>query len=197
VEAVWPPNGTRLQRGSDDATVRRWTQQWLKRPLIELTFDRPMAEAELDAPDPWLRVWRLTNRDEHKVDAERLELARVPEGDVDPVLHEPGTVAQWTPKVEERERPSRWLIQVRAEDPDSPIHEAGPPGQLLDADFRGTGLTADALEALWNGPGAMPVPDAFWDDLPGTDSLEGPRHSGDGSSGGRLQSWFAFEGENA
>jgi hypothetical protein len=57
--AMWPPNGSdvRLTSAALDASG---VKLWLKRPFVDLTFDRDMVMAELQAdpalPDAWLRA---------------------------------------------------------------------------------------------------------------------------------------------
>jgi len=190
IEAIWPPNGQDLDIQSE-GIAQEWAHRWMAEPVIELTFDRPMTPAELDDPDPWLRAWRIVERDDGIFDAERVKLARIPDADVSRILDEPGSVAQWRPGLDDQARRARWVVQVRAEDPASPVHADGAGGPLLDPDFAGTGLTAQHRQLLWDGKAHIPVPADLAQQVPGGASLEGAAHSGDGTPGGRFHTWFA------
>jgi len=56
VNAMWPPNAKRLS-ATEPPPAGEWLGTWRKVPRVELTFDRPMNAAQLNAPAPWLRVF--------------------------------------------------------------------------------------------------------------------------------------------
>jgi hypothetical protein len=55
VSAIWPTNAGDLSKKGRQPTPDY--QLWQKEPRIEVTFDRPMQDAEVDAPGEWLRLF--------------------------------------------------------------------------------------------------------------------------------------------
>lgn len=189
VEQVWPPNGAVLGTEDDDDRLRHWDEQWRARPRIEIAFDREMDAAELASPDSWLRLWRIHRGDDGDFTRERMELVLLEPGEVESITTDPGWRAAWGFVVEEPQKPARWLLQIRASEPEAPIHEAGAPHLLLDPDFNGTQLPIERLREIFEDPGlGLNLQD--WKALSGGGSLDGPAHSGDGSGGGELNLWF-------
>lgn len=193
VEAIWPPNGARISREDDDDD-RRLFGNWARRPRIELVFDREMNADEIKDPDRWLRVWRVRRFGQNEIEAERVKPLPMKPDDVAAALQEQGWRAVWALELEDAMAPSRWLVQVRAGDPDHPIHEAAAAGQLLDPDFEGTKLPGERLDEIWDEDPPQWSEDD-WQSLPGGGSLEGAAHSGDLTAGGLLSSWFEVETE--
>jgi hypothetical protein len=191
VEAIWPPNGGLIPVAPDTDLQKRWKEQWREQPRIEITFDREMNQAEIEDPEPWLRVWRIRRFAENEIEAKRIVTFFIQPGDVEPMLEEEGWKARWGLEHDVDFENSRWLVQVRARDPEHPIHEAAAAGQLLDPDFKATKFTNNRLEEIWSEDPPQ-WSEADWDSLPGTGSLEGTPHSGDGTAGGALNSWFAI-----
>jgi hypothetical protein len=189
VEAIWPPNGARLAPvGAHPAQLD--FRRWLARPRIELVFEREMQPAQLDQHEDWLRVWRVVPQgDREPVRVERMQLALIPPAEHEPLVDEPGARAQWEVEVDGRESPARYVVQVRAQDGVHEIRADADPKDLLDPDFDGTRLDAEQLDRLWDTE-ADELPHDVWEALEGTGSLEGHPHSGDGTAGGRLHSWF-------
>lgn len=194
IEAVWPPNGVRLDPRDEDRRARSRAQQWFKLPRVEIVFDREMDAGEIKEPDPWLRIWRVRRFGENEIEAKRMALSFLEPGEVEDQLEEEGWTARWSIGLEPDDDDGgsgriRWLLQARAADPESPIHEAGGAGALLDPDFEGTALSAERLKEIWeeDSPSLL---EEDWDALSGTDSLEGPPRSGDGTAGGALSHWF-------
>ncbi len=145
-----------------------------------------MDPADLADPRPWLRAWRIQNRFDETFEIGRIGLVG---GELidDPVL---GT---GEPTYRYRFEPldggfirARFLVQMVAENDN--ITNDDPSPLLLDAEFRGTRLNQDALRRIWEIEGTDSLSRQLWDRI--TDSGETLPQSGDGTEGGRFNSWF-------
>lgn len=186
VRMIWPNNGVSLST-AQPAPVRDWFKAFRTAPSIEITFDRKMRQAELNAPDPWLRMVAITLRDQRVFVAMRVLLAYA--GTVAaPTLGVSGVTERYRCEVPGAlfREPTRFLVQIDSRA--GQIVEAGPPGLELDAEFAGTQLTAVKLDELWKITGQEPSDQATFDALKsGAATLP---QSGDGTPGGRFHSWF-------
>jgi hypothetical protein len=168
--------------------------------VLAVTFDRAMDETRLQQPDPWLRAWILRPpNDDGDVAINRipLELARttdqpflglsgftavfrIPGGSGGPVTHLPSHLPPGD------DAGLRVLVQIRADDATTgPVDRSTPTGQLLDAEFAGSGLTGPTLDKIW--PATTTTVRDIWNSIPGG---TGQLPSGDGAEGGRLHSFF-------
>jgi hypothetical protein len=146
-----------------------------------------MRQAQLAAPEPWVRMVAVIGRDGRQFSAMRIGLFDA--GAVAaPILGVSGVTQRYrceVPGALLRER-VRFLVQIDSRNGE--IVEAGPPGLELDAEFAGTQLTQAQLDTLWQLSGQAPSDQATFDALKsGTATLP---QSGDGTPGGRFHSWF-------
>jgi hypothetical protein len=159
-------------------------QRWLRQPRIELLFDRRMNEADLNNSFEWLRVWQITmENDEVMVRPVGVQLMGI-----DPTEAGFLTVYGLTPRDTVNEV-TRYLIQIRAEGGN--IRDTN--GQLLDAEFRGTALTRELWEAIWEIDGERlfdlePELSQVWNAFVDTGATL--PQSGNNAEGGRFHSWF-------
>jgi hypothetical protein len=186
VRVIWPPNGAILARNRP-SPEREWVDLFRREPAIEITFDRKMRQAQLAAPEPWVRMVAVIGRDGRQFSAMRIGLFDA--GAVAaPILGVSGVTQRYrceVPGALLRER-VRFLVQIDSRNGE--IVEAGPPGLELDAEFAGTQLTQAQLDTLWQLSGQAPSDQATFDALKsGTATLP---QSGDGTPGGRFHSWF-------
>jgi hypothetical protein len=178
VKAIWVPNATVLSPNAGDP-VTGWLERFREQPHIELTFDRELDAADLDAPDAWLRVWQLLQGEEG-VELRKLELK--PLEFVAPILGVDGITVAYGFEVDPFT--GRFLVQIRAAR-NAIVDRSSPPLQL-DADFGGTNLELGVLNEIWNGKATSLDADA-WDAFIDTGET---LPSGDGTAGGRFHSWF-------
>lgn len=185
VNAIWPPNAASLTPQGDDE-LARWFRQWLEAPRLEVTFDREMEEANLQEADPWLRLWQLRSFGQNEIRVRRLplELAAITD---ESVLEEEGITAVYRILVDDIGEliNCRFLVQMRSRD--GAIVDTSRPPQQLDAEFRGTRLTAAQLNEIWDTEEQM-MRQTIWDRLVDTGATL--PHSGDGVEGGDFHSWF-------
>jgi hypothetical protein len=217
INAVWPPPRIVLTRDSD--TVRFY-ELLLKLNCIQLVFDRGMKAAQLDAPDPWLRLFgvfgirnqyrvvRLGLRHATGAEATMLQNALpgfapgVPEffvSDKDQagaVMTSMRTLLQNYAALESPEG-IRFVILVDADTATRNIVDQMTPAHLLDADYQSSTLQQGTpgptlWEEVWKVPfGAMPVfGQNLWDSL--TTPVNDVLPSGNTTEGGRFDSWFGF-----
>jgi hypothetical protein len=201
INAIWPKNKGELRLVSGNANPE-WNQ-WKKEARLEVTFDRVMKAAEVQAPDDWLRLFAVYSLGQNEIRVVRMKLAynRL---EPNPQIPGPGSTAvyrvdkkQITKVDQEASRPThgtkaeiKFLVQIRSGG-GSQIHDASPPGDLLDADFAGTGLNSAQLDDVWTVPIGTPKTygQALWDDL----VLDGGQlPSGNGTAGGRFHSFFTY-----
>lgn len=159
-------------------------QRWLRQPRIEIIFDRRMNEADLNNTFEWLRVWQIRlENNEVMVRSIGVQLIGV-----DPTEEGFLTVYELTP-TDALSGVTRYLIQIRAEGTN--IRDTN--GQLLDAEFRGTALTRELWEAIWEVDGEWlfdmePELSQIWNAFVDTGATL--PQSGDNAEGGRFHSWF-------
>jgi hypothetical protein len=185
-----------------------------KTGIVAVTFDRAMADADLQDPDPWLRAWGVVPGeagDDETVVRVPLVFERslgsaldggtgftaiyghkLTGGGADSAMEigrralgRAGRSGAAAGGATAGGATARVLTQIRAADAASgPVERAGP--QLLDADFAGTGAPDDLLDKVWAITATSTVA-GLWDALPGG---AGSLPSGDGTEGGRLHSYF-------
>lgn len=189
VMRLWPGDGSVI-----DALPDQERQHWLKAPRIELAFERPIADAILDAPDDWLRAWSIV-RSPDGVLARRIALTRESGGE-SPILDPVGGEEVARYRLDQEYRPelqsARVLVQLRPGDTGAPVVVDGStPPLLLDGEHRGTGLDQATLDGLWTTIETTGTLDAdAWDAL--LTGAPPPLPSGDGAPGGHLDAAFAF-----
>jgi hypothetical protein len=185
VRMIWPSNGVSLS-DAQPSPVRDWYNAFRRAPSIEITFDRKMRQAQLNNPDPWLRMVAVAERDQ-RFTATRILMAYAGTEPA-PTLGVSGVTERYRLEVpgELFRQRTRYLVQIDSKS--GVIIEAGPPGLELDADFAGTMLDPTRLKDLWQLTGQVPSDQVTFDALKsGVATLP---QSGDGTAGGRFHSWF-------
>ncbi len=152
--AVSPEGGTELDDQRDPVA---W-KLFLGEPHLELTVSRALAQAAVDNPREWLRLWHGN--------ADGLSLFAVQELEI-----APGAGTDLTDGVVRYRfpfKPPDWfsrdtlVVQLRSTPPvaaESPVGRDDPE-VLLDADFAGTSLSSQDLFRLWSGdlfPNGLPA----------------------------------------
>ncbi len=89
VRALWPTSSVALSAASPDPIVRQWLTTFLASPRFEITFNHKMLEAQLQKPDPWLRVFVLRRLAENQVDVLRMPITYAGPAAL-PILGQPG-----------------------------------------------------------------------------------------------------------
>jgi hypothetical protein len=191
VRAIWPRNGIKLG-ANEPAPAQQWFLEWQRGPRIQLTFDRKMNAVQLNAPDPWLRVYAFIQQSSNLAVSQpplvrRILLSHIgPTGS--PLIGISGVTEEYALEIPTalRRTDTRYLVQINAQSGN--IVEAGPPGLLLDAEFDGTKLKLTQLDKIW------PVDDATATDMNTFSALASGSQtlpqSGNGIPGGRFHSWF-------
>jgi hypothetical protein len=144
--AVWPEGASEL--GVDGQDLENWTI-FLAEPQLRIIVSRALAQAAIDSPHEWLRLWHGS------ADAPRVygieELALSPGTAID--------LPDGTVRYSFRIQAHDWLprdtlvVQLRSTPPvaaESPLGR-DDPAVLLDADFAGTSLRSQELFQLWSG----------------------------------------------
>ena len=138
--------------------------------------------------DPWLRLWRLRSFGQNEIEVARLTVSHAGPTDT-PLLGEAGFTHLYRIDGDDLFG-ARYLVQIRAEG-DTIVNTADPP-QLLDADFRGARLPEDDLDLLWEIDDTRfldpAIAQAVWNRFVATGEVL--PQSGDGTAGGRFNSWF-------
>lgn len=112
---------------------------------ITIQFDRAMEVSHLEAPDEWLRLWRIRPTNLGSTPSWDLSRSRIEYRPTDgqTAIYLIGT---------ELEPGDLGLIQIRAAEGPAVgglISDTSTPPQLLDAELAGTGLTDVELEGIW------------------------------------------------
>ncbi len=194
VRALWPPEAQILSTTSNDPLVVRWLREWIRRPRIEVTFNRTMNPPDLAEPDPWLRVFLVRSFGQNEIVVERLPI-RYAGITATPMLGSvPGPCEVYDltlPNLSSGGLSGARVLVLMVAQPNK-ITDTSTPPQLLDAEFAGTRLPAGAFDKIWQlgFAGPQSFEQAVWDSLVDT----GARlpQSGDGVQGGRFDSWFGF-----
>jgi hypothetical protein len=184
VEVLFPPNGFSIR--PDDNGVG---EDFFKTPRLEISFDRKMDEGGLQDPDPWLRFWAVTPLERGALDSpvavHRIKLGFT--GVQDPPAA-PGlfTVVYRLEQHPIEFFPGKYLVQMRSE---GGLIVDADHGLDLDAEFAGTRVSDQVLDAIWEVEDERFGPD-LWNAL----TEAGPHlpRSGDGVPGGRFHA--SFEG---
>lgn len=184
VMRTWPDPALILGPGPNSPTGPEF-DRWAGRPILAVTFDRKMDEAQLrdrDAVNKWLRVHRLIDGDRVTVRPIDLELADV----TDNFDGRVGITAIFALRADEPKRPAKYLVQARAVSGE--ITDTGAPPLTLDAEFAGTRLTQANRDRIWDLAAEQVMPKAVWNTTVGTGA--GLPKSGDGVQGGQFHSYF-------
>ena len=88
VRALWPTSSVVMSQASPDPIIRQWFTTFLASPRFEVTFNHKMLEAQLQKPDPWLRVFAL-RRSDNRIDVLKLPIAYAGSAAM-PILGQPG-----------------------------------------------------------------------------------------------------------
>lgn len=185
INRVRPSNGAVLSVQANDEEAIRHVREWARQPRIEFNFSRAMNREQLEEPDTWLRVHVLVNVGEiivRPIPVGLADLRRENDASMTAIYGLETDII--------RGRPSRYLIQIRAEN--NNLVDDSAEGVLLDADYRGTALSPRRLEEIWNVNeqfvyGRDPADDPVWASflMP-----QQPLPSGNGQPGGVFHSWF-------
>lgn len=176
VTQMWPDYARTVVRGDGDF------ERWFERPLLALTFDRDMDRQLLEETERWIRVSQFLQRDGTFVRPVRIGL-------VDVTNNFPGRTgftAVFEMRVEDREQPARYLVQIRADAGN--VTDTSTPPLTLDAEFAGTRLSANVQNQIWDLTEDRSFPASAWNALADT-GVSLPR-SGDGAEGGSFHAWF-------
>ncbi|MDB4881870.1 MAG: putative rane protein [Gemmatimonadetes bacterium] len=190
IRAIWPPNGAQLGANSP-SPERNWFKRFRELQTLEITFDRKMRQAQLQSPEPWLRMFALVSRG--GVENVATTAVRILMGYdttvASPVLGVSGVTERYRLDVPAAlfRQDVRFLIQIDSSSGN--IVEAGAPNLELDADFAGTKLTKSQLDKLWPLTGSASSDLATFNALANGPAAPLPQ-SGDGTPGGRFHSWF-------
>jgi len=144
--AVWPEGASEL--GVNGQDLESWNI-FLAEPQLRLTVSRALAQAAIDSPREWLRLWHGSADPPHINGIAELALS-------------PGTAVDLpdgTVRYSFRIQAPDWLrrdtlvVQLRSTPPVVPESPLGrdDPAVLLDADFAGTWLGSQELFRLWMG----------------------------------------------
>lgn len=189
IRAIWPPNAAQLTGATTGGQLNEWWIRFLRQPRIELTFNHAMDPADLNQPDPWLRVFQLRSFGQNEIQVTPLNIGYAGAGSS--TLGESGSTEiyrlSFSREGLQDELGLRFLVLIRAVS--GSIVDTSAPALLLDAEFGGTQLTEDRREEIWQLEGQQMFPQEAWDALIDTGATL--PQSGDGSEGGRFQSWFA------
>jgi hypothetical protein len=193
IRAIWPENGVKLG-ANEPARAQQWFREWLKAQRIQVTFDRKMNAAQLNAPDPWLRVFGFTIRGNDAAGNLTRLVTRIPVSHLgptgSPLMGISGVTEEFQLEIpsELRRADTRYLVVIGAKAGN--IVEAGPPGLLLDAEFDGTMLTPKQLDKLFEIDTAATTDAATFAALATPSPAPVLPQSGDTNPGGRFHSWF-------
>jgi len=144
--AVWPEGASAL--GVNGQDLDNW-RAFLAEPQLRLTVSRALAQAAIDSPREWLRLWHGTADPPRVYGIEELALSPgiasdLPDGTVRYSfgIQAPG----WLPH-------DTLVVQLRSTPPTAAGSPLGrdDPTVLLDADFAGTALLSQDLFRLWSG----------------------------------------------
>ena len=191
VNAIWPMNGAELLLAQ------------LGQPRLEITFNHEMNPAQLRVPKDWLRAFLLVEGLREGVSVAPIPLAydrRL--GDAEKTIPEPGFAERFLfkqskPVAELMQsalhapvgvRPIQVLVQIRAPAAGPVPADTGTPPVILDADFGGTKLTQQELDATWGITALGPWPGNPAHLAPQTPAPQLP--SGSGDAGGEFHSIF-------
>ena len=192
VTQMWPRDREILTH------VQPERDSFIKRPRIEVAFEREMDHAAISDPDAWLRMWAFT-RDGDAVHARRVGLTHADPPGIKAILT-PGPGEELAVYVCDQEyrqelRSSRVLVQLRPE-PDATrvVVDVSTPPLLLDGEHHGTSLSQAQLDDLWTNVSdptqTVGVDLAIWDALLGPGAAF---PTGEGTEGGNLDLGFAFD----
>jgi len=183
---VWPDYALRLSPAEQEPF-----RAWLERPLVAITFDREMRRELLEDPAAvprWLRVHQVRDRDQQAlVTPLAIRLIDV----VDSFRDRRGFTALYELRIENREEPAWYLVQMRAEAGN--VTDTRTPPLTLDADFAGTRIANAVLNRIWDLTAEQSMARSVLNGLVNT-GVALPR-SGDRNEGGRFHGWFQLARE--
>jgi hypothetical protein len=181
--ALWPPRGIALRQ---DATPA-WWELWSQSPRLQIITDRPLTLDLAGDPAGWARVWHLPADYQPGQPLGAVGVLTAQPLATVGIINTPGAALELTLAAGDLPAgvvEARFLIQIRTD-----LATPGPvaaDGQPIDADFAGSGLTIEQLQAIWdtgacdNAPVRANAAASTGASLP----------SGDGKAGGVLHSWF-------
>ncbi|MFF7245677.1 hypothetical protein ACFZBU_17425 [Embleya sp. NPDC008237] len=137
ITALWPQVGAA-------ATAATW-RAFVADKRLEIAFDRPLADAAFDAPNPWLGLWQLDH-----TGVRRLRLTRTGGALTRVTVPSGGEGVAYAVEVEGNGLLTSTVFVVGARVPVAgPPKAQDPDGLALDPDLVGTALTAADRDALW------------------------------------------------
>jgi hypothetical protein len=185
IRAIWPPNASHL---AEDAQPE-WLERWRDTPRLEITFSQEMRPEQLDAPEPWLRLWRLRSLGQNEIEVQPLAIGHAGTTDA-PILGEDGITHIYKIDLDPNDSArARYLVQIRAAG--NAIQNTANPPLQLDAEFVGSDLRDADLDRIWDIAAREFVEQEIWDRF--VDSGATLPQSGDGTEGGRFHSWFQVQ----
>lgn len=190
---VAPPRIVAISPGNGESrSIDNWSPELAR---LQITFDREMSvENSLREPDNWLRLWRLVMTSDSStvivtvVNRISLEYLALDSGQV------PGTTQfKAVYRLQNSDVPAntRYLFQIRATS--NEIVDTSTPPQLLDPEFKGTGLAESILDEIWlESNDSFSLPNAVFENLSFPPGMPTALPSGDGKPGGFFHSWFSI-----
>jgi hypothetical protein len=149
--AVWPPGGSVLASYDPDTT--EWYRRLWARGELEVTISRALTDKSLSDSRAWLRVY-VPSRDGDDIYGINEIEAPISEIVANPALAAPDGSVTYGLKVDLEQILARGevlvVIRPAAASGSSEPLSADPPQLLLDADFRGTALSSQAVLAVWD-----------------------------------------------
>jgi hypothetical protein len=182
VTGLWPPNDADWTRDTNDDEIRESWDEWKKQPRLEVTFSHEMAEASLQDPREWLRMWILRAREEEGFLVERLPLEFAGEVAVPMSGAQKFTVAYVIPMDFQMLVPGTFIVQMRSRN--NLIVDTNAPPLELGALFNGTNLKVPLLERIWKVEDTEGFPFEPLASLAGTGDVLPSR------AGVRFHAWF-------
>jgi hypothetical protein len=183
IVALWPPRGVELRQ----ATTPAWFDLWVQTPRLQITTTRPLSIDPAADLSGWVRVWHLPAAYQPGQPLGTVAVLAAQTLIVPAILGSPGTAIEISLSAADLPvgvAEARFLVQIRT-DPavPSPITDDGQP---VDADFAGSGLPLDLLQAIWDTGACGDT--AVRANAAAPTGVALP--SGDGKAGGIFHSWF-------
>ncbi|MGW1997830.1 hypothetical protein [Embleya sp. NPDC001921] len=175
ITGLWPRVGT-------DATPATW-RAFVAEKRLEVAFDRQLADAAFDAPDPWVGVWQLDH-----TGVQRLKLTRAGGAFTHVSVPPNGEGVAYTVGLKSEGLLTQTVFVVASRVPAAgPPRAQDPDGLALDPDLVGTGLTAADRDTMWAMTPGAPKDTALADLVERAPlAVVPPFPSGNGTQGGEL-----------